>query len=232
MGLCPGCSAALPLSALASCSSPLLRPPCPALHQPSAGLVNLVLAALWHFCEQGRCWGWHSAGMRCWACAWHGRSILSRLPRCAAHGNTAGDTHPACTHLPLAGLGVALGFGVAKMGTSLCGMTLAARPPPPPARGCFGCERRPITCCCSAHSLAWGVARGSQGSAARAFLACEHELEQQRRQQQHGVLCWLSGHCAASQPTLPARLQVAQEPGAPHADVGRIQDAAAVLCEA
>lgn len=35
-------------------------------------------------------------------------------------------------------LGIALGFGLAKMGTSLCGMTLAARPPPPPARGCFG----------------------------------------------------------------------------------------------
>lgn len=28
--------------------------------------------------------------------------------------------------------------GLAKMGTSLCGMTLASRPPPPPARGCFG----------------------------------------------------------------------------------------------
>ena len=60
----------------------------PALMCP-AGLVNVVLAALWHF--------------------W---------------------------------LGVALGFGVAKMGTSLCGMTLAARPPPPPARGCFGCGAR------------------------------------------------------------------------------------------
>ncbi|KAL4857462.1 hypothetical protein ACK3TF_002330 [Chlorella vulgaris] len=35
-------------------------------------------------------------------------------------------------------LGIALGFGLAKMGTSLCGMTLASRPPPPPARGCFG----------------------------------------------------------------------------------------------
>lgn len=35
-------------------------------------------------------------------------------------------------------LGVALGFGIAKMGMSLCGMTLASRPPPPPARGCLG----------------------------------------------------------------------------------------------
>lgn len=35
-------------------------------------------------------------------------------------------------------LGIALGFGLAKMGTSLCGMTLATRPPPPPSRGCFG----------------------------------------------------------------------------------------------
>lgn len=60
-----------------------------------AGLVNVVLAALWHF--------------------W---------------------------------LGVALGFGVAKMGTSLCGMTLAARPPPPPARGCFGWVRCPAACPC------------------------------------------------------------------------------------
>jgi hypothetical protein len=35
-------------------------------------------------------------------------------------------------------IGIALGLGVAKMGTSLFGMTLAARPPPPPSRGCLG----------------------------------------------------------------------------------------------
>lgn len=68
------------------------------------GLVNVVLAALWHF--------------------W---------------------------------LGVALGFGVAKMGTSLCGMTLAARPPPPPARGCFGWLKN-----LGRRMLMWGASKMQQ----------------------------------------------------------------------
>lgn len=51
-------------------------------------------------------------------------------------------------------LGVALGFGVAKMGTSLCGMTLAARPPPPPASGCFGWLRN-----LGRRALMWGASK-------------------------------------------------------------------------
>lgn len=51
-------------------------------------------------------------------------------------------------------LGVALGFGVAKMGTSLCGMTLAARPPPSPASGCFGWLRN-----LGRRALMWGASK-------------------------------------------------------------------------
>lgn len=74
----PGCGRArlaTPAAAAAALPPPAaLRQPLPPIPAGAPGLVNVVLAALWHF--------------------W---------------------------------LGVALGFGVAKMGTSLCGMTLAAR---------------------------------------------------------------------------------------------------------
>lgn len=82
----------LPLPPLSPC-----RTPCP-------GLLNVIVAALWHF--------------------W---------------------------------LGVAMGFGVAKMGTSLCGMTLAARPPPPPARGLFGWAKN-----LGRRALMWGASKMQQ----------------------------------------------------------------------
>ena len=54
-------------------------------------------------------------------------------------------------------LGCARGFGVAKMGMSLCGMTLAARPPPPPARGCLGWAKN-----LGRRVLMWGAAKMQQ----------------------------------------------------------------------
>lgn len=54
-------------------------------------------------------------------------------------------------------LGVALGFGVSKMGMSLMGMTLAARPPPPPARGCFGWLKN-----LGRRALLWGASKMQQ----------------------------------------------------------------------
>ena len=139
---------------VSACRHPTVAP-CPGALMCPAGLVNVVLAALWHF--------------------W---------------------------------LGVALGFGVAKMGTSLCGMTLAARPPPPPARGCFGCgERLPLRVCLLPCS-------GSSITEDHVYFSCKHP-------DRTGIL---GAACRLPCP------QVAEKPGAASAHVGRFQDAAAVLC--
>lgn len=85
-------------------------------------------------------------------------AVTSELFPCAlpAHPSTvsAGVVELCLAALWHFWLGVALGFGVAKMGTSLCGMMLAARPPPPPARGCLGWLKN-----LGRRALMWGAAK-------------------------------------------------------------------------
>lgn len=105
------------------------------------------------------------------------KNITTLLPLHVAH--TCSPVSPACSPAPYATgivelclaalwhfwLGVALGFGVAKMGTSLCGMTLAARPPPPPARGCFGWLKN-----LGRRALMWGASKMQVGEAGSSRL--------------------------------------------------------------